>query len=162
MELSQKQGVVTLRPRAMQFLIDELPLLLICLAGLVYGGMEGMPLAKVATLLAILLSLILAYRYIYLKRISYQVTTEQITAKHGVLQRSVDYIELYRIVDFHENQTLMQQIFRLKTVTVLSTDRSTPKLNLIGLSERDNIVEIIRERVEYNKQRKGIYEIANH
>ena len=45
---------------------------------------------------------------------------------------------------------------------VLSMDRTTPKLELTGLPKRINIVDIIRERVEFNKQRKGIYEITNH
>ena len=153
---------ISLRPKTTQFFIDELPLLVLCPIGLVYGGMEDVPLAPVATLFAILLSLILAYRLIYLKRIRYHVGSEQLTAEHGVFQRSIGYIELYRVVDFHEHQTLLQQIFGLKTVTVLSMDRTTPKLDLIGLPKRINIVDVIRERVEFNKQRKGMYEITNH
>ena len=137
---------ISLRPQTAQFFIDELPLLLLCPVGLVYGGMEN----------------ILIYRLIYLKRIRYHVGSEQLTAEHGVFQRSIGYIELYRVVDFHEQQSLLQQIFGLKTVTVLSMDRTTPKLELTGLPKRINIVDIIRERVEFNKQRKGIYEITNH
>ncbi len=124
---------ISLRPQTAQFFIDELPLLLYCPVGLVYGGMER-----------------------------YHIGSEQLTAEHGVFQRSIGYIELYRVVDFHEQQSLLQQIFGLKTVTVLSMDRTTPKLELTGLPKRINIVDIIRERVEFNKQRKGIYEITNH
>lgn len=153
---------ISLRPQTAQFFTDELPLLLLCPVGLVYGGMENAPLASIATLLAVLLSLILIYRLIYLKRIRYHVGSEQLTAEHGVFQRSIGYIELYRVVDFHEQQSLLQQIFGLKTVTVLSMDRTTPKLELTGLPKRINIVDIIRERVEFNKKRKGIYEITNH
>lgn len=79
-----------------------------------------------------------------------------------MFQRSTGYIELYRVVDFQEHQTLLQQIFGLKTVTVLSMDRTTPWLALIGLPKQTAIVELIRERVEFNKKRKGIYEITNH
>lgn len=149
---------ISLRPKTTQFFIDELPLLLLCPVGLVYGGMENAPLASIATLFAVLLSLILIYRLI----IRYHVGSEQLTAEHGVFQRSIGYIELYRVVDFHEQQSLLQQILGLKTVTVLSMDRTTPKLELTGLPKRINIVDIIRERVEFNKQRKGIYEITNH
>lgn len=116
---------ISLRPQTAQFFIDELPLLLLCPVGPVFGS-------------------------------------EQLTAEHGVFQRSIGYIELYRVVDFHEQQSLLQQIFGLKTVTVLSMDRTTPKPELTGLPKRINIVDIIRERVEFNKQRKGIYEITNH
>ena len=124
---------ISLRPQTAQFFIDELPLLLLCPVELVYGGMENAPLASIATLFAVLLSLILIYRLIYLKRIRYHVGSEQLTAEHGVFQRSIGYIELYRVVDFHEQQSLLQQILGLKTVTVLSMDRTTPKLELTGL-----------------------------
>ena len=71
-------------------------------------------------------------------------------------------MELYRIVDFREHQSLLQQLFGLKTVSILSMDRSTPRLDIIGVRSCNDIVPLIRERVEYNKKRKGIYELTNH
>lgn len=162
MQNRQQYRDISLRPKTTQFFIDELPLLFVAIIGLVYGGMDDAPLGSIAILFAVLLSLYLAYLLIYLKRIGYHIGSEQLTAEHGVFRRSIGYIELYRVVDFHEHQTLLQQIFGLKTVTVLSMDKTTPMLALIGLPKQANIVEIIRERVEYNKQRKGIYEITNH
>lgn len=152
---------ITVRPSAVQFIIDELPLLTLCIAGWAYGGMEKAPLATVAILFAVLLSLILIYRLIYLKRTRYHVGSERLTTGYGVFQRSIGYIELYRVVDFQERQSLLQQIFGLKTVTVLSTDRTTPRLEMTGLPKRIGIVDIIRERVEFNRQTKGIHEITN-
>ena len=35
------------------------------------------------------------------------------------------------------------------------------KLDIYGVKEKLDVVAIIRERVEYNKRRKGIYEITN-
>ncbi|EFF49944.1 conserved hypothetical protein [Bacteroides ovatus SD CMC 3f] len=55
----------------------------------------------------------------------------------------------------------MEQLFGLKTVSIFSGDRSNPKLDIFGINERIDVVGIIRKRVEYNKQRKGIYEITN-
>ena len=162
MQNRQQYRDISLRPKTTQFFIDELPLLFVAITGLVYGGMDDAPLGSIVILFAVLLSLYLAYLLIYLKRIGYHIGSEQLTAEHGVFRRSIGYIELYRVVDFHEHQTLLQQIFGLKTVTVLSMDKTTPMLALIGLPKQANIVEIIRERVEYNKQRKGIYEITNH
>lgn len=153
---------IVLRPRGMQFVIDELPLLVLCPAALVYGGIEDMPLAPVAVLFAFLLLPILAYRLIYLYRIRYRVTGEQIISEHGIFQRKVNYMELYRVVDFLEHQSLLQQLCGLKTVSILSTDRSTPRLDLTGIRRGNDIVALIRERVELNKRKKGIYEITNH
>ena len=50
----------------------------------------------------------------------------------------------------------------LKTVRIFSTDRNTPRLDLTGMRRKDDIVPLIRGRVEYNKRKKGIYEITNH
>ena len=71
-------------------------------------------------------------------------------------------MELYRIVDFQEHQSLLQQLYGLKTVRVLSMDRNTPRLDLTGIRRKDDLVAVIRERVELNKRKKGIYEITNH
>ena len=35
---------VRIKPHAMQFVINELPLLLLCPIGLIYAGMDGLPL----------------------------------------------------------------------------------------------------------------------
>lgn len=59
---------ITLWPHAGQFVIDELPLIFMCMAGLVYGGMEGMPLGSMATVIALFLFLVLLYRFICLRR----------------------------------------------------------------------------------------------
>ena len=52
-------------------------------------------------------------------------------------------------------------MFGLKTVSIYSGDRTNPKLDIFGIKERLDVVALIRERVEYNKLRKGVYEITN-
>lgn len=153
---------IELRPHAGQFVIDELPTLVLCCATWVYGGMEGLSLTALAVPVAALLSLALLYRFIYLHRTRYHIGCEQLISQHGVLTRKTDYMEQYRIVDFVEHQSLMQQFCGLKTVRIFSTDRNTPRLDLVGIKYDFDVVTLIRERVEYNKRKKGIYEITNH
>ena len=162
MQRGSNVKIITLRPQITQFIINELPFLLLCPVGLVYGGMENKPFAMIVLALAGIISLALLYKYIYMRCIKYHVGAEQLICEHGVFNRTVDYIELYRVVDFYENQTLMQQLFGLKTVAVFSMDRNTPKVDLVGLKRNCDVVSVIRERVEYNKRNKGIYEITNH
>ena len=71
---------IILRPHAGQFVIDELPLIFMCMAGLVYGGMEGMPLGGMATVIALFLFLVLLYRFICLRRICYGSATNSLSA----------------------------------------------------------------------------------
>jgi len=134
----------------------------VCVTGLIYGGMENMPLGSMATTISVLTLLVLLYQFIYLRRIRYDITAEQLVCEQGILIRKVDYMELYRIVDFQEKQSILQQLCGLKTVSILSMDRNMPQLDLLGMRCNDRIVTLIRERVEYNKRKKGIYEITNH
>ena len=144
--ISQPESLV-LRPHKMQFVIDELPSLAVCCAGAIYGGMEGVPYPVAGVAVFFFLSLVLLYRFIYLCRIHYHIGIEQLVCEQGVFVRKVDY---------------MQQLCGLKTVRIFSTDRNTPRLDLTGMRRKDDIVPLIRGRVEYNKRKKGIYEITNH
>ena len=72
-----------------------------------------------------------------------------------------DYMELYRVIDYREHSSLQQQIAGIKTITLYSGDHSLPKFKMLGIPKRSIITEEIRKRVEYNKQRKGIYEFTN-
>lgn len=153
---------IVLQPHRMQFVIDELPSIIVCAAGWIYGGMEERPFTAFAVSVAVLFSLVLLYRFIYLRRTRYYIGSEQIISKHGVLSRKTDYMEQYRIVDFVEHQSFMQQLCGLKTVRIFSMDRNTPRLDLVGIRRNLDVVTLIRERVEYNKRKKGIYEITNH
>ena len=49
--------------------------------------------ALIATFFAVLLSLVLIYQLIYLKRVRDHVGSEQLAARHGVFQRRAGYIE---------------------------------------------------------------------
>lgn len=155
------QTVIILRPSVWQFFINELPMLLLCVCVFVFGDLPYNEISKITLAVAGLFWLCLLYRYVYMRKIRYHIGSEQIICEHGVFQRSVNYMELYRVVDFAEHQTLMQQIVGLKSVTIFSMDRSTPRLELTGMANKRDIVSHIRQRVELNKRRKGIYEITN-
>ena len=69
---------IVIHPHTGQFVINELPTLVLCGTVWVYGGMEGLPLTAIATVIALILSLLLLYRYLYLRRIRYCIGTEQL------------------------------------------------------------------------------------
>ncbi|MCL3854221.1 PH domain-containing protein [Parabacteroides sp. GYB001] len=157
----QRYRTIILQPHWMQFVINELPMLIITSVAFIAGGMDEMPLANLCLIIAGLLAVRLLYTFIYLRRIECRINEEQLIMNHGVFTRKSEYLELYRIVDFNGHRTLMQQICGLKTITIYSGDRSTPKLDIIGVKNDLDLASLVRERVELNRRRKGIYEIAN-
>jgi uncharacterized membrane protein YdbT with pleckstrin-like domain len=103
-----------------------------------------------------------AYSMVYLRQMEYTITGEQLVYEHGVFTRSRDYIELYRVVDFDEKRSFLQLLLGLKTIVVHSGDRTMPKLKIIGIREKADVVSCLRERVSYNRKRMNIHEFANY
>lgn len=148
MQQTYRYRNIIIKPHWMQFVINELHLLVLISVGFVYAGIDDAVLSTLVFVLSLLLSLCLAYRMVYLCRMRYIISNEQLVFEHGVFHREVDYQELYRVVDFNESQTFMQQLFRLKTVSIYSGDRTTPRLDIIGVPMKENLVTAIRERVK--------------
>lgn len=152
---------IVLRPHWKQFVVMQLPFIVFAAAAVGLALSGKFPYCWLLAFPALFLLTYLLCQGLYIARVRFIITDEQLIMQHGVLQRSTDYLELYRVVDYQQRCTLMQQIAGLKTVTVFSGDRNTPQLDIPGIRREYDIVGLIRERVEYNKARKGIHEITN-
>lgn len=152
---------MVLTPRISHILVAHPALLpLLCLSLLFMGYDESLvrAIASLAFLLSLLWGLL---RLWYLSSVSWTVTDHQLIHTHGVLHRSVGYLELYRIYDYAESQSLLEQILRIKTITLMSGDRSDPKMRLYGIDARTDLISFMRAKVEQCKKDKDIYEITN-
>ena len=106
--------------------------------------------------------IVLMGRFAVMKAMTWTINNDTIKSQYGILKKQVDYIELYRVVDYAESQSLPQRLLRVKTVEVLSTDRSDPSLRIIGVPADLQLVNIIRKKVEICKHEKNILEVANN
>lgn len=152
---------LTLRPHWMQYFINEFQFMLLALVSFgIYAFAEfkyhELFIWPTLGLLVYLLS-----RGIYMLRMEYVVSGEQLIIMHGVLNHATDYVELYRIIDYQDHRSFWQQVFGLKSVTIYSGDKTNPVVVLFGVKETVDVVSEIRQRVEFNKRRRGIYEFTN-
>lgn len=158
---NKKDGVLTVRPELIQFFINELPMII--LAPVLFYIWLAYPFwgSNAVLFIGIVLVCLLMYRFLYLRSIVYTISSQQLLYSHGVFTNSTEYIELYRIIDYQEYRSLMQQLMGLKTVTIVSTDRTTPMLRIKGLRISTDLIPTLRRLSEINKKRMGVYEIAN-
>lgn len=152
-------GTITLRPSFLQWVTDKCGWIAVNIIGYCLYADSAVPI--IVLVLMIAMSLHLLYMLLYLRLMKFTITDQQIMYHHGVFNRKLEFIELYRVVDFHEDISFLQDILDIKTVTVHSGDRTTPRLRIPGIALGYPLVQTLRERVEYNKRRKGIYEITN-
>lgn len=123
-----------------------------------YDRMMGIAMGSLAAFILIFLVL----RYVMLVNVKWLVEEETLCRIKGIFSKQTDYIEMYRITDYKENQSFLQKIMGVKTVTVYSTDRSDEVTDIPGVPADMNLIGIIRDNVEKCRKEKRIYEIANH
>jgi uncharacterized membrane protein YdbT with pleckstrin-like domain len=123
-----------------------------------YDRMMGIAMGSLAAFILIYLVL----RYVMLVNVKWLVEEETLCRIKGIFSKQTDYIEMYRITDYKENQSFLQRIMGVKTVTVYSTDRSDEVTDIPGVPADMNLIGIIRDNVEKCRKEKRIYEIANH
>lgn len=123
-----------------------------------YDRMMGIAMGALAAFILIFLVL----RYVMLVNVKWLVEEETLCRIKGIFSKQTDYIEMYRITDYKENQSFLQRIMGVKTVTVYSTDRSDEVTDIPGVPADMNLIGIIRDNVEKCRKEKRIYEIANH
>lgn len=123
-----------------------------------YDRMMGIAMGSLAAFILIFLVL----RYVMLVNVKWLVEEETLCRIKGIFSKQTDYIEMYRITDYKENQSFLQRIMGVKTVTVYSTDRSDEVTDIPGVPADMNLIGIIRDNVEKCRKEKRIYEIANH
>ena len=154
---------ITIRPDHRQFLAEAMPLLTLGLAGMAL--FPFIPHNRYVTYAyAALYGLLIAtlyIRYAVMRAYSWTISKVKICRRHGILTKQTDYIELYRVVDYRESQSFLQQLFGVKTVVIISTDKSDPAMLIKGVPAKTELVNYTRNLVEQNKKENHIYEITN-
>lgn len=111
--------------------------------------------------LFIVFILSVAWNYLVLYNITYIIETEQIIIKHGVFHRFTDYLEMYRIYDYQKKRNVIEVAFGLMNVVLITRDAGHPQVVFRGITNSEDVIPVIRERVETEKMRKRIVEFNN-
>lgn len=99
------------------------------------------------------------WRYYVVKCIVYEITNERIKRRHGVLNKTVDELELYRIRDYQVQQPFWLRMVGCGNVVVISSDRTNPELTLWAVEDSEKMTNTIRKLVEQNRRARGVREL---
>lgn len=81
----------------------------------------------------------------------YALAQDRLFMEKGLLNLSLEEVILYRVRDIGVTCSLWQRIFRVGTVTVHSSDKTQPHLELCNIREPMRIKELIHQQVEEMK-----------
>lgn len=121
---------------------------------MVVGQLQLLFLVPIAIVL-----LWLAYRWIRVSTTRYELTTQRLRLREGILAKTTDELELYRVRDWTLHEPLLFRILKLGTLTLITTDQTTPQITLPALPDAHQVREQLRQNVEIMRTKKKVREI---
>lgn len=111
-----------------------------------------------ATLLALL---IVAWKWLKVMSEHYQITRERLVVRRGIIMKSIDEIELYRVKDVRMDFSLLNQLAGIGTICLTSSDETTrdAKLLMRNIPDAQARREELRHLVDAARRRRGVREI---
>jgi len=140
------------------------------LIGFGIGAFAGYPLETLAGLVVLVGGYVL-WRYVENRAALFWLDGERLFMRRGILVRSEEEIELYRIKDVKVTFSIIQQMFDNGTITISSTDSSGDLTGIAATGTPRTMISVphvidarlirgeIRDRVEAIRQRRGVREL---
>ena len=82
---------------------------------------------------------------------------DRLFCEKGLLNLKADEILLYRVRDLRLSMNLWQRIFGVGTVTVVSSDKSLPNLELKNVRHPRQVKELVHQQVEQAKEKRRMH-----
>ena len=102
---------------------------------------------------------IILWKWLVVKNMKYELTTERLRMRHGVFNKKLDELELYRVRDYKLDQPFFLRIFSLGNIIMQTSDRTHPTVVIQAIADAENLREQLRTYVEACRTRKGVREL---
>ena len=91
----------------------------------------------------------------------YRITTQRVQIERGILSKSRNNVELFRIDDYELLEPLGMRIVGNATLVLKSSDRITPQIVIRGIPNLVELSETLRECSLRERERRGVKVWAN-
>jgi uncharacterized membrane protein YdbT with pleckstrin-like domain len=129
------------------------------IAGLVLGILIAEPAARiaVAAIVGIIWLCLAAYYLGQRLGVEYTLTTQRFIHKKGILRRIANRVEVIDIDDVTYEQGIVERMFGVGTIKILSSDTSDPKLILKGIDNVPQVANLIDNARRDERRKRGLY-----
>ncbi|VVT08169.1 conserved hypothetical protein [Sphingomonas aurantiaca] len=104
---------------------------------------------------------LIGVRWLKNRSAAYEITDQRLIIKRGILFKTIDEVELYRIKDVRLGYSLLNQMTDIGTITLTSSDRTTNggEFTLRDIPMARDRREGLRTLVDRARQRRGVREL---
>ena len=99
------------------------------------------------------------WQWLVTKNTKYELTSQRLKTRHGVLNKTMDDLELYRIKDYKLDRPLWLRMFSLGNVILETSDLSHPTVTVRAIRNAEELRETMRKYVEERRDQKRVREI---
>ncbi|MGC4032105.1 MAG: PH domain-containing protein [Tepidisphaeraceae bacterium] len=96
---------------------------------------------------------------ILVRRERYRITNYRIDIERGLLFKNFDTIELWHVEDVSLRQSPIDRIFNVGTITVVSHDPTSPRLQLDSIANPRQLLETLKTRIISVKRQRGVIKV---
>jgi len=97
--------------------------------------------------------------YFVITRLSvdYTLTNQRLIHKTGILRQVTNRLEVIDVDDVTFEQGIIERLFGVGTIRLLSSDVSDPKLTLRGIDDVQNVATLIDNARREERRKRGLY-----
>jgi uncharacterized membrane protein YdbT with pleckstrin-like domain len=108
--------------------------------------------------LAVLLTFGIAYLVYWVRSIStnYEITTQRVRIERGILSKSKENIELFRIDHFELQKPLGMRLLNQCILQLRSSDTSFPTVIILGIPNLESLADTLRECSLRERKRRQV------
>lgn len=119
----------------------------------------GLPVALPVVLAALGLMWLIGFAVLLYRRASvhYELTSQRLIHRHGILSRTTDRIELIDVDDIQYTQGLVERMLGVGAIVIKSSDLSHPELRLQGIDNVQTVADILDDARRQERRRRGLH-----
>ena len=106
--------------------------------------------------LGLIVVLVLVMKMVRLKMTYYEVTPERVEWSRGILDRRVDNLDMFRVIDLKMRRSVFDCIFGIGTVGLITTDKTDPEFEFEKVHRPRELYDIIKKASLEADRRTGV------
>ena len=87
---------------------------------------------------------------------TYELTSQRLRIRSGILSKKTDEMELFRVRDYTMDQPFLLRLVGLGNMTLITSDATTPTLAMRAIPGIENVREKLRTAVQNERDRKRV------
>jgi len=104
-------------------------------------------------------AILICIPWVWSKTMRFKISNYRIDVERGLLSKRIDTLELWHVEDIRMQQSILERIMGVGTVTIFSNDDTTPQLPMRGLPHPRQLFETLKQRVIAVKRQRGVIKV---